>query len=113
MDKKIYPKKMRGMKFFTVEDLSEILGLSKLGVRKYLRSETIQGVKIGKRWYINEKSLNNFLNTGAIFDKPKKVILDTIQEGLKERDEKLKKELTEVFLKQLSENYIITKKSKI
>jgi len=112
VNKKIIPKKiMRGMKFFNVPDLTEILGLAPLAVRDYLRKGKIKAVKIGKRWWVSDKNLNAFLNAGAIFDKPDKIILDTIQEGLEERDEKLKKELTEVFLKQLSENYIITKKS--
>ena len=115
MNKKIIPKKiMRGMKFFNVPDLTEILGLAPLAVRDYLRKGKIKAVKIGKRWWVSDKNLNAFLNAGAIFDKPDKVILDTISEGVKniieEREEKLKKELTEVFLKQLSEKYTITKK---
>ena len=112
MNKEINPSKiMRGMKFYSVEDLSEILGITNYAVRDNLRKSKIPGVKVGRRWYVSQKNLDSFLNTGNIFDKPKKIILDTIKEGLQERDEALRKELTEVFLKQLSENYIITKKS--
>ena len=112
MNKEIKPDKvMRGIKFYSVEDLSEILGISGYAVRDYLRKGKITAVKVGARWWISQKNLDNFFNAGSIFDKPEKVILDTIQEGLEERDEELIGKITAKFLKQLSENYTITKKS--
>ena len=85
MNKEINPSKiMRGMKFYSVEDLSEILGITRYAVRDNLRKSKIGGVKVGKRWWVSDKNLNAFLNTGAIFDKPEKVILDTIKEGIEQ-----------------------------
>ena len=85
MNKEIKPSKaMRGVKFYSVEDLSEILGISGYAVRDYLRKGKITAVKVGARWWISQKNLDNFLNTGNIFNKPEAVILETINEAFNE-----------------------------
>jgi len=62
MSKNIYPsRKIRGISFFTTDQLVDILGLSILTVRKYLRKGKIKAVKIGQRWYISNKNLSIFL----------------------------------------------------
>ena len=63
MNKNIYPsRKIRGISFFTTDQLVDILGLSMLTVRKYLKEEKIRAVKVGQRWYISSRNLDKFLS---------------------------------------------------
>jgi len=60
---RVYPtRRVKGMSFYKTEDLSKILGLGLLTVRKYLREGKIKAVKLGQRWYVSSKNLNKFLN---------------------------------------------------
>ena len=69
---------------YDVTDLQKILGLSYISVCLILRKGTIKGEKIGQKWYVDKRVLNNYLNKGSIFDKPEKVILDTIIGAVRE-----------------------------
>ncbi|MBA7642826.1 hypothetical protein ES703_50535 [subsurface metagenome] len=61
--KNIYPsRKIRGISFFTTDQLVDILGLSMLTIRRYLKKEKIKAVKVGQRWYISSKNLDRFLS---------------------------------------------------
>jgi len=61
--KNIYPsRKIRGISFFTTDQLVKILDLSMLTVRKYLKKEKIKAVKVGQRWYVSSKNLDKFLS---------------------------------------------------
>ena len=69
---------------YDVTDLQKILGLSYISVCLILRKGTIKGEKIGQKWYVDKRVLNNYLNKGSIFDKPEEVILDTIIGAVRE-----------------------------
>ena len=61
--KNIYPsRKIRGISFFTTDQLVKILDLSMLTVRRYLKKEKIKAVKVGQRWYISSRNLDKFLS---------------------------------------------------
>ncbi len=61
--KNIYPsRKIRGISFFTTDQLVDILGLSMLTIRRYLKKEKIKAVKVGQRWYVSSKNLDKFLS---------------------------------------------------
>ncbi|MBA7617440.1 hypothetical protein ES703_24754 [subsurface metagenome] len=61
--KNIYPsRKIRGISFFTTDQLVSILDLSMLTVRRYLKKEKIKAVKVGQRWYVSSKNLDKFLS---------------------------------------------------
>jgi len=61
--KNIYPsRRIRGISFFTTEQLVKILDLSILTIRDYLKKDKIKAVKVGQRWYVSSKNLNKFLN---------------------------------------------------
>ena len=69
---------------FDVTDLQKVLGLSYISVCLLLRKGTIRGEKIGQKWYVDKRILNNYLNKGNIFDKPEKIILETINQAIAE-----------------------------
>ncbi len=61
--KNIHPsRKIRGISFFTTDQLVKILDLSMLTVRRYLKKEKIKAVKVGQRWYVSSKNLDKFLS---------------------------------------------------
>ena len=94
MIKEIKPnKKIKGIVFYTTDDLVEILGLSKLTIRRYLGTGVIPGaVKIGRRYYISNNNLNRWLGKGPIFQKPEKYIIDFINKVIKEKIETILEE---------------------
>ena len=49
------------VELFTVEEISEILKIPSLTIRKYLRDGELQGHKMGKHWRISKESLEKFL----------------------------------------------------
>jgi hypothetical protein len=69
---------------FDAVDLQSILGLTYISVCRILRDGTIKGEKIGQKWYVDKRILNNYLNKGNIFDKPEKIILETINQAIAE-----------------------------
>ena len=78
-NKKVMPSKVMGkLRFFTVEDLTKILPLTKLGVRDYLKKGKIPAVKVGLRWYVSEKNLSNFLLCKGIRDMPDDLLVNTV-----------------------------------
>jgi len=55
------PVRMLGEKFYMVEDLIDILPLSKQSIQVYIRSGKLPGRRIGKFYYVSQASLKNFL----------------------------------------------------
>lgn len=58
------PKKIGNLTLFSVDDLHEQLGLSKMTIRAYLRNGKIRGRKLGVKWYVTEEALHEY------FDEP-------------------------------------------
>jgi predicted transcriptional regulator len=79
MIKKVMPSKtMKGIKFYNVENLSDILDISKGAVRDYLRKEKISSVKVGQRFWVSEKNLSDFLLCATIRDLSDKKLVETV-----------------------------------
>ena len=53
--------RMLGEKFYLVEELRDILPLSSLAIRMYIRKGRLRGVRIGKFWYVSNDSVKEFL----------------------------------------------------
>ena len=53
------------MEVYTVEEISEMLKVSSVVIRKHLRSGDLQGYKIGKHWRIPKESLDKFLKESS------------------------------------------------
>lgn len=52
---------MLSEKFYLVEDLVDILPLSKHTIQLYIRTGKLPGRRIGKFYYVSQASLKNFL----------------------------------------------------
>ncbi len=93
---------------FDVTDLQKILGLTYISVCLLLRKGTIKGDKIGQKWYVDKRVMNNYLNKGSIFDKPDKVIIDVIRQGIsesmQENMERLELAVKQKIISELEEN---------
>ncbi|MEM5816034.1 MAG: helix-turn-helix domain-containing protein [Candidatus Aenigmatarchaeota archaeon] len=48
-------------KLYTPEEVAEILKVSVITVKKWLRSGELKGIKVGKLWRIREEDLQEFL----------------------------------------------------
>jgi len=116
-----YKRIVRGIKFFTSEDVARILGLSILSARLYLKDGKIPGaVKIGRRWYVSSKNLDKWLTGSFVFTKTQAEIIEekvvknieTTLAKIRKKQEELKrdsapKEAVEKLQKRLEgiENY--------
>ena len=56
------PKKIGSLILYSIDDLHEILGVSKLTLRSYLRTGRIRGRKLGVSWYVTQESLQDYFN---------------------------------------------------
>lgn len=55
-------RRIGDLKLFSVDDLHEMLGISKMTIRAYLREGKLKGRKMGVKWFITEESLRNYFN---------------------------------------------------
>ncbi len=53
---------MDNFKFYTVQDVADILGVTKFTIVRYIRAGQIQAVKIGKYWRITPEALQAFID---------------------------------------------------
>ncbi|SHF93648.1 DNA binding domain-containing protein, excisionase family [Fodinibius roseus] len=54
------PKQIGALTLYSVDDLHDQLGLSKMTIRAYLRKGKIRGRKLGVKWYVTEEALRNY-----------------------------------------------------
>jgi len=55
-------KVIDGMKVYEVEDLVELLGMSRVSVQRYLREGRIKGIKLARKWHVTENHLKAFFS---------------------------------------------------
>lgn len=58
------PKKIGDLTLYSVDDLHELLEISKMTLRAYLREGRIRGRKLGVSWYVTEEAIREY------FDEP-------------------------------------------
>ncbi len=56
------PKKIGGLTLYSVDDLHEMLGISKLTLRAYLREGRIRARKLGVSWYVTEDAIREYFD---------------------------------------------------
>lgn len=54
------PKQLGNLTLYSVDDLHEQLGLSKMTIRAYLREGKIRARKLGVQWYVTEEALRDY-----------------------------------------------------
>lgn len=58
------PKTVGDLTLYSVDDLHDLLGISKMTLRTYLREGRIRGRKLGVSWYVTEEAIREY------FDEP-------------------------------------------
>ena len=56
------PKKIGSLTLYSVDDLHELLGISKMTLRAYLREGRLKGRKLGVQWYVTEDAIRDYFN---------------------------------------------------
>ncbi len=56
------PKKIGSLTLYSVDDLHEMLGISKMTLRAYLREGRLKGRKLGVQWFVTEESIRSYFN---------------------------------------------------
>ena len=65
------PKQIGDLTLYSVDDLHQQLGMSKMTIRTYLREGKIRGRKLGVSWYVTEEALRDYFNEPAKPEKKK------------------------------------------
>lgn len=55
-------KKIGNLTLYSVDDLHELLGISKMTIRAYLREGRLKGRKLGVQWYVTEEAIRDYFN---------------------------------------------------
>lgn len=55
-------KKIGNLTLYSVDDLHELLGISKMTLRAYLREGRIRGRKLGVSWYVTEEAVREYFS---------------------------------------------------
>lgn len=53
-----------GVKVYTLDEVAEILKVTKRTLYNYIKEGTLKAVKMGKSWRVSEESLQAFISTG-------------------------------------------------
>jgi len=54
------PRKIGDLTLYSVDDLHELLGLSKMTLRAYLREGKLKGRKLGVQWFVTEEAIRAY-----------------------------------------------------
>lgn len=52
-------------KLYTISDICNLLGVTKVTVYKYIKDGKLEAVKIGRDWKVTQSALNEFINKGT------------------------------------------------
>ena len=55
-------RKIGDLKLYSVDDLHELLGISKMTIRAYLREGKLRGRKMGVKWFVTEEALRDYFD---------------------------------------------------
>jgi excisionase family DNA binding protein len=66
------PRKIGSLTLYSVDDLHEMLGVSKMTLRAYLREGRLKGRKLGVQWYVTEEAIREYFNEPAEMQPQKK-----------------------------------------
>ena len=64
---------MADIRVYTLDEVAEIMRLTKRTLYSYIKAGTLHAVKVGKYWRVPEESLQAFISTGTpVVDEHKK-----------------------------------------
>lgn len=58
------PRKIGSLTLYSVDDLHELLGISKMTLRAYLREGRLKGRKLGVQWFVTEEAIRDYFDQG-------------------------------------------------
>lgn len=58
------PRKIGSLTLYSVDDLHELLGISKMTLRSYLRERKLKGRKMGVQWFVTEEAIRDYFDQG-------------------------------------------------
>lgn len=64
------PKRIGELTLYTVEELSELLDIQEITIRKYLREGKLKGRKAAKRWYVTEEAVREYFSQQEPVEEP-------------------------------------------
>ena len=76
------PKKIGSLTLYSVDDLHELLGMSKMTIRAYLREGRLKGKKLGVQWYVTEEAIRDYFEEPGENQKPRKRSLRYVVQGI-------------------------------
>jgi len=53
---------MEDERFYTIKEVAELLKVSDGGVRKWLKTGKLKGIKLGRIWRIKKSDLEEYIN---------------------------------------------------
>lgn len=59
------PKRVGSLTLYSVDDLHELLGVSKMTLRAYLREGRLKGRKLGVQWYVTEEAIRSYFDADS------------------------------------------------
>lgn len=59
-------KKIGSLTLYSIDDLHEQLGISKMTLRAYLREGRLKGRKLGVQWFVTEEAIRDYFNEGLL-----------------------------------------------
>ena len=54
------PRKIGSLTLYSIDDLHEMLGISKMTLRAYLREGRLKGRKLGVSWFVTENAIREY-----------------------------------------------------
>lgn len=76
------PKKIGSLTLYSVDDLHEMLGMSKMSIRAYLRDGKIKGKKLGVHWYVTEEAIRNYFEEPEKEQRPRSKKIKYVVQGV-------------------------------
>jgi hypothetical protein len=57
------PTKIKDVTLYSVPDLSQILNVTTVSIRNYIKQGHLKGQKVMGRWFVSEEEVKDFLET--------------------------------------------------
>ena len=74
------PRKIGSLTLYSIDDLHEMLDISKMTLRAYLREGRLKGRKLGVSWFVTENAIREYFEEAEQTSPKKK---SKIKQGLK------------------------------